>query len=133
MSNIDLLKTYARYCKFCGLCVNCEINALIPEDGGCDEAILNNYEEVCDILEKFNEEHPLKTNRDALLEVFPQVLEARDDENSAGDDELPAVLPCKIDPDWINGHCPEYYPFDCSACRQMFWSSEYKGNKDEDE
>lgn len=130
---MDMLKTYARYCNYCRSCNVCDINDIVCDNNyaTCTEALMKAYDSVCDILIQFNQEYPIKTNKDALLEVFPQALKAKDDENSAGDDELPAILPCKILPSWINGHCPEYYPFDCGACRRLFWESEYEGKKDE--
>ena len=111
------LTLFSRYCQH-NECADCDINRLLEYPSKeCVSQIEKHFYEVCNILIKFNEEHPVKTNKDVFLEVFP---------GASGVDKLG---PCCLYRDWEEKYCDNYT--DCCDCIQEFWGSEYKEVKDE--
>lgn len=111
------LKILSRYCKHHD-CADCEINKLLEYPfRECISQIEKHFYEVCNILLKFNEEHPVQTNKDMFLKIFPNASEVGE------------LSPCVFDKDWEKKYC--YDHTDCTDCRQKFWNSEYVEVKDE--
>lgn len=87
--------------KHNGMDCNCTaLRVLCPEK----------YEEI---LLNWAKEHPIKTNKDVLLEMFPDV--------NIDNRGIPLVSPCHcgLTKDCIENHyCPD--------CKKEFWNAEYK-------
>ena len=91
-------------------CANCRLSSENNDFNlDCDDFERIYPDRAVEIVQKWADEHPKKTNLDALREVFP---------------------------DAINGFCPREvegspvcaYPdiLSCSECKEKFWNSEYK-------
>ena len=77
MEVTKFFKERSRMCKTIGNCGKCPLKAvktknIIPY--WCSDAIMNYPEEAEAIVEKWSKEHPAKTRKQALLEVFPKAV-----------------------------------------------------------
>ena len=75
-------------------------------------------EEVVAEVEKWAEEHPVKTRQSAFLEQWP---------NAEIDCQgVIAINPCNLDKT-MHGPSGDCYPGDCDECRLDFWTKEIDG------
>ena len=100
-----ILKDHKRMCiNTC--CDDCTIWKLGDERAGtCWEWIEEHPEEAIDIIEKWAEEHPIKTRADVFLEHYP------------GSSPL-GICPHHITPTLC------IHNQDCITCKKNFWSQE---------
>lgn len=77
MDSVKFLKTISRMCKnYESSCNGCPISIEIQRSGDyldCYGFIKSNIEKVVEVVEKWDKEHPVKTRKSALLEIFPNV------------------------------------------------------------
>lgn len=73
-------------------------------------SVLTIDEERIAAVQAWSDEHPEKTNFDALKEVFPGIKAIR-------------TLPCELDAEWANKtNCGTH---ECRSCIEKFWNAPY--------
>ena len=97
-------------------CDDCPLNR-INNGLNCDcIKLARKYPEKYEaILIKWAKEHPIKTNKDALLEVFPDA--------KLDVDGVPETTPCHLE----THDSENCIRCNCYKCRKDFWNKEYKG------
>lgn len=112
MDTVLFLKTISRMCSsYDSECDGCPIAIEIKRKGeylDCYSFIKFHIEEVVEIVEKWMEEHPAKTRKSALLEIFPTVI--------LSEDGIPII--CPHDMGQIGCHTT------CEECCKEFWTEE---------
>lgn len=110
MDAVLFLKTISRMCSSYGLqCSDCPIGIESKKEYlDCYSFIKFHIEEVVEIVEKWMEEHPAKTRKSALLEIFPTVI--------LSEDGIPII--CPHDMGQIGCHTT------CEECCKEFWTEE---------
>lgn len=110
MDAVLFLKTISRMCSSYGLqCSDCPIGIESKKEYlDCYSFIKFHIEEVVEIVEKWMEEHPAKTRKSALLEIFPTVI--------LSEDGIPII--CPYDMGQIGCHTT------CEECCKEFWTEE---------
>lgn len=112
MDAVKFLKEKERICRKHD-CVGCPIGT---KTGGCAVGFSCNREktaeEVVAIVEKWSNEHPIKTRQREFLEMFP---------NAKFADGVIDICPCQIDTK-IKDDCSRLSP--CFNCRKAYWSEE---------
>lgn len=114
MDSVLFLKTISRMCSsYDSECDGCPIAIEIKRKGeylDCYGFIKLYIEEVVEVVEKWDKEHPVKTRQSEILKIFPNIPKT---------------------PDGYLNICPqELVPFrcdtntECGACLQDFWSME---------
>lgn len=111
MIAVEFLKIKSRICESHD-CFDCPIG---NKKGGCLASYLGGQvteEELISIVQKWSEEHPVKTRQSEFLKMFPNVGMC---------DGVIAINPCDLDTDYEppKGCRPE-----CSDCRQDYWLAE---------
>ena len=110
MTAIEYLKEKRRMCRTIKWCDNCPMNSVVNNENMCAWIELKNPEEAVAIVQKWAEEHPIKTRQSEFLKIFPGV---------------------KMTNGYI-GLCPripdERLPClsskSCAECRKDFWLAE---------
>lgn len=69
MDAVKYLKALSRICKTYSTCGKCPLRDI---DGDCYKKIAH-PEEMVAIVEKWSEEHPVKTRQSELLKMFPNI------------------------------------------------------------
>lgn len=112
MDNVLFLKTISRMCSsYDSECNGCPIAIEIKRKGeylDCYGFIKLYIEEVVEVVEKWDKEHPVKTRKSALLEIFPTVI--------LSEDGIPII--CPQDMGQIGCHTT------CEECCKEFWMKE---------
>lgn len=112
MDTVKFLKAISRMCKsYESSCNGCPISIEIQRSGDyldCCGFIKSNIEKVVEVVEKWDKEHPVKTRKSALLEIFPTVI--------LSEDGIPIV--CPQDMGQIGCHTT------CEECYKEFWMEE---------
>lgn len=70
MDALEFIKEWVRMCKTIKNCNECDIRR-IKSDGNCRLKIESNPEEAVAIVEKWYEEHPIKTRQSEFLKIYP--------------------------------------------------------------
>ncbi len=103
MDVVKYFKERERMCNTFGICLTCNFS---NGDGMCccEEIETKTPEEAAQIVEQWSKENPIKTNKDALLEIFPMAQ--------------------------VNGLCLDAFTgrntHDCGYKCEECWNSEYK-------
>ena len=110
MDAVLFLKTISRMCSsYDSQCSDCPIGIESKKEYlDCYSFIKFHIEEVVEIVEKWMEEHPAKTRKLALLEMFPTVI--------LSEDGIPII--CPHDMGQIGCHTT------CEECCKEFWTEE---------
>ena len=110
MDTVLFLKTISRMCSSYGLqCSDCPIGIESEKEClDCYSFIKFHIEDAVEIVEKWMEEHPAKTRKSALLEIFPTVI--------LSEDGIPII--CPHDMGQIGCHTT------CEECCKEFWTEE---------
>ena len=110
MDTVLFLKTISRMCSsYDSQCSDCPIGIESKKEYlDCYSFIKFHIEEVVEIVEKWMEEHPAKTRKSALLEIFPTVI--------LSEDGIPII--CPHDMGQIGCHTT------CEECCKEFWTEE---------
>ena len=110
MDTVLFLKTISRMCSnYDSQCNSCPIGIESKKEYlDCYSFIKFHIEEVVEIVEKWMEEHPAKTRKSALLEIFPTVI--------LSEDGIPII--CPHDMGQIGCHST------CEECCKEFWTEE---------
>lgn len=112
MDSVLFLKTISRMCSsYDSECDGCPIAIEIKRKGeylDCYGFIELYIEEVVEVVEKWDKEHPVKTRKSALLEIFPTVI--------LSEDGIPII--CPQDMGQIGCHTT------CEECCKEFWMEE---------
>lgn len=112
MDSVLFLKTISRMCSsYDSECDGCPIAIEIKRKGeylDCYGFIKLYIEEVVEVVEKWDKEHPVKTRKSALLEIFPTVI--------LSEDGIPII--CPQDMGQIGCHTT------CEECCKEFWMEE---------
>lgn len=100
---MDAVKFMKEKDRLCGayVCDDCPLLAK-----GCDDS--ENIEELVEIVEKWSNEHPVKTRADVFREMFPLA---------------DSIKLCPID---IQGkNCEDYWTekHDCDICKRKYWDA----------
>ena len=98
------LHTHAIGCDFCPLSMH---NNETGER--CRHHIFNNPEEAVVVVEKWSEEHPIKTRQSEFLKMFPDALISRD---------VIDMEPCRLD---IKIKCDRKLFDSCYDCKRNYW------------
>ena len=118
MDAVKYLKEYERMCRSYGYdCNKCGIDKMRNGDG-CT-SIINKYpEEAVSIVEKWSEEHPVKTRKSEFLKMFPDVR--------IGSDGFPRFSPCDLD---VTIPCRSRT---CKQCKEEYWLAAAGDGAEED-
>ena len=112
MDAVKYLKEKARMTQLCKIgCCNCELSSL--KHSGYNDCLvfeLANPEEAVAIIEKWSDEHPVKTRQSEFLKIFP---------NAALDDDHIDICPKDIDTKIIID-CRRM----CRDCEREYWLAE---------
>lgn len=111
-----MCKKYGDACKDCLLldkgCYSTSTSIILPEE--LDE-------NVVDLVEKWAEENPVKTNQDVLLELFPN--------STLITNGTFGICPKSLDKDHVYLQryvgCSDIKECDCLGCKNQFWNGEY--------
>lgn len=113
MDAVKFFKERERMCEG-STCENCPIGKSNNPKGIFCRAFVDGYpKEAVAIVEKWSEEHPVKTRQSEFLKVFP----------NAALNELGSLTICPMDAD-KNLQCPEKSGARCMDCRREFWLAE---------
>ena len=109
---VKLIKDYARMCdKKRGIdCDVCELNKN-KKYSSCELFMMKEPEKAVEIIEKWSDEHPIKTRQDMIIKEFPNI-------EMIGD--FIDLRPCDMDPE-IN--CPDGTN-GCTECKKRYWLTE---------
>lgn len=107
MDAVKYLKEYERMCRSYGHdCNKCGIDKMRNGDG-CT-SIINKYpEEAVAIVEKWSEQHPIKTRKSEFLKMFPNA--------KMESDRFPYSFPCNLD---ATISCQGRA---CKQCKEEYW------------
>lgn len=110
MDAVFFLKTISRMCNnYNSQCSDCPIGIESKKEYlECYNFIKFHIEEAVEIVEKWMKEHPAKTRKSALLEIFPTVI--------LSEDGIPII--CPHDMGQIGCHTT------CEECCKEFWTEE---------
>lgn len=108
---IDYVKGKQRMCNFYQYCKDCPFDHKITGIG-CEAAIEEFPEEAIKIVQTWNNEHPMKTRMQQLLELYPRAIT-----NMAGN--ILTICPKDLDTDF---KCPKHSV--CIKCQEDFWKQE---------
>ena len=114
MDAVEYLKNQGRMCKEIKNCDNCSLGKAVDATNSfdCNDYGISYPEEAVAIVEQWAKEHPVKTYKDKLFELFPKMK------------ELPIErVYCKLHM-FEGENCPklDWNIEDCQAC----WNEEYK-------
>ena len=101
----DFLKEFQRMCKLCSDCP-------VYDKYGCychNMGLVG--DEFVDIVERWSNEHPVKTRQSVFLEQYPNARMWRDEEQLA-------ICPQHLD---VTRKCPG---FNCYECHKQYWLEE---------
>lgn len=121
MEYSDYIKTKNRMTQYDGICIiPCKDCPLALTNNkymiSCMDLEIQQPKEAEKIVQKWADEHPIKTRQQALLEVFP-------DAPMNGDfvDVCPSHVDKKFSNTVSNGTCNGK----CKECRRAYWHGEY--------
>ena len=115
-----LIKDYARMCKIkIGIdCDECELNKN-KKYSSCELFMMKEPEKAVEIIEKWSDEHPVKTRQSVFLERYPDTAK---DENGVID-----IAPCVIERSRFmkigESTCNTPKKL-CGQCRHEYWNEE---------
>ena len=115
-----LIKDYARMCdKKRGIdCDVCELNKN-KKYSSCELFMMKEPEKAVEIIEKWSDEHQIKTRQDKFLEQYPDTLV-----DAQG---IINISPCMIERQRFNQTKDCSNPnISCRECREQFWGEELK-------
>lgn len=112
MDAVEFFKEAKRMCRV----INCEECPFGGEECGFISA--DNIEEVIKAVEKWAEEHPVKTRQSEFLKIFP---------NASIENGIIEILPCHLDSTYLERQihlfaCGSYA--DCKECKKAYWLAE---------
>lgn len=108
MDAVEFFKEAKRMCRV----INCEECPFGGEECGFISA--DNIEEVIKAVEKWAEEHPVKTRQSEFLRMFPNA--------DIDKDEVLIAIPCHIDKNMKKVYCQVFNS--CVECRKDYWLAE---------
>lgn len=108
---IDYVKGKHRMCAFYEHCSDCPFDYKVTGIA-CETAIEEAPEKAIKIVQKWNDEHPIKTRMSQLLELYPRAIT-----NLAGN--ILTICPKDLDTDF---KCPKHSV--CIKCQEDFWKQE---------
>lgn len=103
---LTYIKTKARMCNSYSMCSECPLNDCRCTAVDCGDE--KERKRLVEIVEAWNKEHPVKTRKSALLEIFPTVI--------LSEDGIPII--CPHDMGQIGCHTT------CEECCKEFWMEE---------
>lgn len=108
------LRDYNRMCTG-RACADCEISkAKVGSNAVTCVEFLRTYPSVAiKIVERWSQEHPVRTRQSEFLEQWPNA--------SKGISGVLSITPCSLDSS-RKKKCSEYR--DCNECRRAFWNAE---------
>ena len=106
-----------RCTKYNASCSGCEIYQHCY-DSSCYGFIKNDTQEAIEIVQKWSDEHPIKTRQSEFLKMFPNA--------EIADDGMPYIYPCKLDANYeFSEDCKEFLGgFRCGMCKKEYWLAE---------
>ena len=107
MDAVEFFKEAKRMCRV----INCEECPFGGEECGFISA--DNIEEVIKAVEKWAEEHPVKTRQSKFLEMFPDAFI---------NDGVISILPCTVNRTLKDTCCKRYKK--CDDCSKNYWLAE---------
>ena len=115
---------YARMCNKID-CDKCKLN---ESNNGryvhCEHFVMTYTEEANDIILEWTKAHPVRTQQQTFLGLFPKTVL----DNSG----IISINPCDVHSDMRtgDGHCAESHGVSsCAKCREQFWLSEADNNE----
>lgn len=116
MTAVEYLKEKRRMCRTIKRCDNCPMNSVVNNENMCAWIELKNPEEAVAIVQKWAEEHPVKTRQSEFLKMFPNAHILGGAIN---------IRPCYVC-DIKTENCPQE---GCEKCRKDFWLAELPEEK----
>lgn len=103
-------------------CEGCGINERLNGKIWCEAFVKQHPAEAVEIVEKWSEEHPIKTRQNEFLKMFPN--------SRTDDDGIMRICPGAVDLEFA---CPikswDCYDSHCADCRKEFWLAEIKDDE----
>lgn len=110
MDAVKFLKGYDRMCKSYGFdCDKCGIHK-VRKGEGCIETVVEHPEETVAAVEKWVDDHPVRTRQSEFLKMFPNAK------------ILNGII--SICPKHIDEECGTDCVKDCNSCRKEYWFTE---------
>lgn len=111
MDAITYLREKNRMSKKCEIpCADCPLSWKNNEFGtNCYNLMMENPEKAVEIVEKWSNEHPVKTRQSEFLKIFP--------DTELNDDGVPDICPADL-----TLICDER--INCDRCKKRFWTTE---------
>ena len=109
MDAVKFITSMSRIChnSYCNDCVLSSFCDKVRYGGTKEDA-----EKAVEIVEKWVEDHPVKTRQTEFLKKFP---------NAAVSHGTINILPCWLD-ETLAEDCDDGYPRECVECRKEFWN-----------
>lgn len=107
-----LFGEFYRMCERNESCCKCEMYKPAGNEA-CIKWISKNTKEAIEIVQKWSDEHPIKTRQNEFLKMFPNVVR---------DDKTIQIIPCVVE----QGYKPPKgcKNISCRVCREEYWLAE---------
>ena len=120
METAKFLKEATRMCRAHTACVGCPVDVNVY----CSADVINrgipikeiDYSKYVEIVEKWSNEHPVKTRQSELLKMFPNAATFRYGTYSICD-----ICPTKLD---ATIECEGFAKGSCYECKRKYWLTE---------
>ena len=113
MDAVKFVKEWKRMCISHKTCLSCSIGESEGIFTVCGNAVKENPEKAVAIVEKWSEEHPVKTRQSEFLKLFA---------NADAQNDLIRICPKKIDQNSVTSE--ECSKSGCFECRKKYWLAE---------
>ena len=114
MDAVNFFKAKSRMCDSFKVCCDCPLNEInSTSDVNCFNKGFE--EEAITIVQRWAEEHPIKTRQSEFLKMFPNAIQ---------EDGILDYMPCAFDTNisFREARCKIFN--DCCACKKDFWLAE---------
>lgn len=120
MDAIKFVKTINRMCKYYDMC-SIQGCPLQEKKLNCDEihAMNDKIEELTQVVEKWDKEHPARTRQSEFLKLFPFYSETNF--NTKG---ILNLKPCSVDKRYRENPDDFDCNWECDECRRKYWTEE---------
>lgn len=119
MDAIKFVKTINRMCKYYDMC-SIQGCPLQEKKLNCNEihAMNDKIEELAQVVEEWDKEHPAKTRQSEFLKFFPFFPDLRLDIKG-----ILTIKPCLVDKRYRECQDCDY---ECNICCEKYWTEEIK-------
>lgn len=114
MDAVKFVKEWKRMCISCKTCNSCSIWKSAGMLTVCSDVVKEEPEKYVAIVEKWSEEHPVKTRQSELLKMFPDA--------KLTDNEIIYICPKFIDKTYKDHE--DCLARKCCKCKKEYWLAE---------